>query len=150
MNTLSIDTGFKTYGLRAAKSDDVVEVSFNPSDTEFINRLYEAFSEADRLQKGYEAELESAGEDFPAVMEIMRRKDKEIRAAVDSVFNNPVCDSLFPKMNIFSMGVNGVPVWANMLMAIIDVCDADSAEMHSKQEAHIKKYVDKYRKKYHR
>lgn len=150
MNTLNIDSGQRTYTLKAAGKDSAIEVSFNPSDTEFLSKLYEAFSAADKLQKAYESELADAGEDFEKIMELMRRKDREIRQVVDGVFNVPVCSDLFPGMNIFSMGNNGVPVWANLMMSIIDVCDADSSEMHAKQAAHINKYVDKYRKKYHR
>lgn len=147
MNTLNIDLGLQTY-----KLNDACEVTFNPSDVEFINKIYDAFSTMDEEQNTYNIELQKLDpqRDYKQILALMRQKDTEMRKTIDSVFNAPVSDALFANMNTFALTCDGIPVWANLLMAIIDVCDTDSDTMHSKANAKVKTYIDKYQKKYHK
>lgn len=147
MNTLNIDLGLQTY-----KLNDTCEVTFNPSDVEFINKIYDAFATMDEEQKTYNNELAKldSERDYKQILALMRQKDTEMRKTIDSVFNAPVSDALFANMNTFALTNDGIPVWANLLMAIIDVCDTDSDTMHSKANAKVQQYINKYQKKYHK
>ena len=69
-----------------------------------------------------------------------------MRAAIDGVFNVPICDKVFDGINVFALTSNGIPVWANLFLSIIDVCDTDQEALRGKSKATINKYVKKYHK----
>ena len=48
MKELSFDSGLVTYSLNGK-----CEVSFNPTDSNFVEKLYSAFEELDKKQEGY-------------------------------------------------------------------------------------------------
>lgn len=53
MKELNFDTGLVTYDLNGK-----VEVTFNPSDSNFVERLYSAFEDLDKKQDGYKSSIE--------------------------------------------------------------------------------------------
>ena len=53
MKELSFDSGLVTYSLNGK-----CEVSFNPTDSNFVEKLYSAFEELDKKQEGYKAQIE--------------------------------------------------------------------------------------------
>ena len=48
MKELNFDSGLTTYSLNGK-----CEVSFNPTDSNFVEKLYSAFEELDKKQEGY-------------------------------------------------------------------------------------------------
>ena len=146
MNTLKIDTGIQEYDLNGA-----VKVHFNPTDASFIQKLYDKMVEMDSKQAEYKAGMDAiAPDDGKAIFAFMKEKDADMRAAIDSVFDVPVCDALFNEMNVFAMTTDGLPVWANLFLAIIDLCDTSQVELKGKASAKVNQYLNKYQKKYHK
>ena len=141
MNTLKIDTGLVTY-----KLNDVCEVSFNPTDANFIEGIYRTFADLDRKQKDYQAERESIGDDADKLFEFMNAKDAEMRSMIDSVFNVSVCDTVFNGVSVFALNRSGMPLWASLLFAIIDECDVEAKALSKQGSETVQKYIKKYKK----
>lgn len=140
MAELNFATGVVTYNLNG-----VCEVSFNPTDSEFVSRVYDAFSTLDKMQDKRKEEMEAAktnGEIF----NVARTADNEMRAIVDSLFNSPVCEKLFGTMNVYAMA-DGLPVWANLLFAILDEVDSGVESERKKTNPRMSHYLKKYGKK---
>ena len=129
---LKIDSGVKEYNL-----NDAVVVAFNPTDPAFASKLYKAFEILDGLQNATVPE-EKAFEWF-------EERDAEMRDTLNGVFGKDVCNPLFGSMNVYALS-GGMPLWANLLFAIIDEMD-DSVKKEQKMS---KERVDRYTKKYHR
>lgn len=52
MNTLNFDTGIETFSV-----NDKTKVSFNPTDSAFVERLFDAFDTLDKKQDAYKEEI---------------------------------------------------------------------------------------------
>ena len=138
MNTLSIDLGVKEYTLNEACT-----VRFNPTDAGFLSKVYDAFETLAKAQAEYEKTLPEL-EDAKAVLALMRSKDQAMREILDNVFDVPVCDALFDDMNVFALSSVGLPVWSNLLLAVIDECESDARAKRGKTSATVEKYMKKY------
>ena len=120
MADIKFSTGLVTYNINGA-----VTVSFNPTDTTFVEKLYETFNALDKKQEEQQAELDAAT-DKSAIFDIARARDTEMRAMIDGIFE--------------------VPVWANFLLAIMDEIDTSFAREQKLTNPRINKYTAKYRK----
>ena len=138
---IQIDLGIRTYSLNGT-----VDVSFNPTDAAFAEKLYDTFEALDKKQEEYKAE--AAKMQAREVFQFARRLDAEMRTMIDSVLGEGVCAALFAGINVYAMS-NGLPVWANLLLSIIDEIDVGVTTEQGKTSARIRKYSDKY-KKYHK
>lgn len=139
MKELNFDSGLVTYSLNGK-----CEVSFNPTDSNFVERLFKTFNELDKKQEAYKAEVEKIS-DKKEIFEIARKRDAEMRAMVDEAIGSPVCDSLFGDMNIYALA-NGLPVWCNLMLAIMDEVDTSFAREQKLTNPRIAKYTSKYHK----
>ena len=139
MNNLNFNTGYVAYNL-----NDAVEIHINPTDAGFVKKLYNAFDELQKKQTEYRGGLENA---TPAeVFDICDRINAEMRTIIDGLFDVPVCDALFGSMNVYAMA-DGLPVWCNLLLAIIDETDARFSTETKHMSNRVKEYTAKYRKK---
>lgn len=138
MNTLNIgDVGVK-YSINGK-----YEVEFNPTDIAFAKRLSDAFDELEKKQANKKKALESASVD--RIFEISVDLDQEMRAVIDGVFGGPLCEAVFGQTSVYAMS-NGLPLWANLILAIMD--EMDAAIIREKKATDPR--VQKYTKKYHR
>lgn len=140
MKELVFDTGRVTFIVNGA-----CEVSFNPTDSEFVKRLFDAFDTLDKKQDAYKAEIEKMA-DKKLVFEIARQRDEEMREIIDGVFGIPVCDALFGSMNVYALA-NGLPVWCNLMLAVMDEVDTTFSREQKATDSRIKKYTEKYHRK---
>lgn len=138
MNTLNFETGIVTFSV-----NDKCEVSFNPTDSAFVEKLFNAFDTLDQRQERYKAEIEKVG-DKREIFAIAHKQDAEMREIIDSVFG-PVSDAIFGSMNVYAMA-NGLPVWCNFLLATMDEIDTDFARQQKMTSPRIAKYTAKYHK----
>lgn len=138
-----MDLNFDT-GLTAYKLNGTCEVSFNPTDSAFVEKLFNTFDALDKKQEKFREE--SAGADGKAVFGLARKMDAEMRSEIDGIFGKHVCDELFGDMNVYAMA-GGLPVWCNLLLTIIDVTNSTFAEEKKKTDARLAKYISKYKKK---
>lgn len=135
---LSFETGLVSYNLNGK-----VELVFNPTDAVFVERLYNAFEALDKLQETIKADTAKLG--MRELFDTARKRDAEMRELIDGALGAPVCEALFGDMNVYAMA-NGAPVWANLLLAIMDEVDRGVTEEHGKVPERIRKYSQKYKK----
>lgn len=135
MGVLDFQSTRKTYTVNGGE-----EISFDPTDINFVNRLFDLM---DRLEK---RESEEAPQDPREVFARAAKMDAEMRAEIDQVFDEPICDKVFGKTNVLSPA-GGLPVCMNFLLAVIDEIDAAS-EAETKHSPRVDAYIQKYEKKY--
>lgn len=142
MNTLSIDLGVNEYQL----APDCI-VRFNPTDAEFINKLYHGIEAVGKADEAYKKRLEGC-DDGLKVLEEMKKADTEIREIIDGVFDAPVCQGVFGDMHVTARSSHGIPVSMELFMSIIDQCDIDITGLNGTGKTYVDKYTKKYLKKY--
>lgn len=135
---IRIDDGLKDYTLNGA-----VTVRFNPTDSAFVKKLYSTFTALDEKQDAYKAEVQAA-KNTAAIFDIAEKRDAEMREMIDGIFGMPVCEPLFGSMNVYAMA-EGLPVWANLLLAIMDEVDTTFAAEQAKTTPRLDKYTAKYK-----
>ena len=133
------ESGLVTYSLNGQ-----CEVSFNPTDSNFVERLYSAFEELDKKQEGYKAQIEKMS-DKKEIFEFARERDTEMRGIIDGVFDAPVSEAVFGGMNVYAIA-NGLPVWCNLMMAVMDEIDTTFTREQKLTNPRISKYAAKYQK----
>ena len=139
MKELKIATGVEIY-----KLNDSVEVSFNPTDAAFGEKLFNAFDTLDKRQESYKAEVGKA-EGKRELFDVVRKLDGEMREIINDVFEFDVCSGLFGELNVYALA-EGLPLWANLLFAIMD--EMDETVMREKKAMNPR--IAKYTKKYHK
>lgn len=135
MGVLDFQSTRKTYTVNGGE-----EISFDPTDINFVNRLFDLM---DRLEK---QQNEDAPQDPREVFARAAKMDVEMRAEIDQVFDEPICDKVFGKTNVLSPA-GGLPVCMNFLLSVIDEIDAAS-EAETKHSPRVDAYIQKYEKKY--
>lgn len=139
MKELNFESGLVTYNLNGK-----VEVTFNPSDSNFVERLYSAFEDLDKKQEGYRATIEKMAEKRE-IFEFARERDREMREIIDGVFEVPVSEALFGGMNVYALA-GGLPVWCNLMLAVMDEVDTTFTREQKATNPRIAKYTAKYQK----
>lgn len=139
MPELKFETGLVTYDLNGK-----CEVSFNPTDSDFVKRLFDAFDYLDKKQEAYKEEIEKTA-DKKQVFEIAQSRNKEMRELIDGLFGVPVCDAVFGNMNVYALA-DGLPVWCNLMLALMDEVDTTFAREQKATNGRITKYTAKYKK----
>lgn len=134
MGALNFETGRKTYTVNGN-----CEISFDPADINFVNRFMGLMERMEKQQSEPAKEVGNVFAEF-------ERRDKEMRAEIDEVFGEPVCDKVFGRTNVFSPA-GGLPLCVNFLLAIVDEIDAAS-EQETKPSEKLTAYIQKYEKKY--
>lgn len=134
MGVLNFQTSRKTFTVNGK-----AEISFDPADINFVHRLFSLMEKLEQQQREDPAEIENVFEEFAA-------RDKAMRAEIDEVFGEPVCEKVFGTTNVYSPA-GGLPVCMNFLLAVIDEVDAAS-EVETKPSGKVDAYIQKYEKKY--
>ena len=139
MNTLNFETGLTTFVVNGA-----AEVTFNPTDERFMERLFDAF---DQLAKKQDAHKQAIAElkDTKAIFEYTDRMDKEMRDTIDAVFAQKISDTIFGGVSVYAMA-NGLPLWCNFLLAVMDKIDDTIVREKQATNPRIAKYTAKYHK----
>lgn len=140
MKELNFETGLVEFDINGKTT-----VSFNPTDSNFIERLYATFEELDRKQEQYKADIEKMA-DKRKVFDYARERDEEMRGMIDDVFGAPVSDALFGGMNVYAVA-GGLPVWCNLMLAVMDEVDSTFAREQKATNPRLTKYTAKYKKK---
>ena len=139
MAELNFATGVVTFTVNGK-----CDISFNPTDSAFVERLFNAFDTLDKKQEAYKTEISKVG-DNSEIFDIARRRDDEMRELIDGVFERPVCKDLFGGMNVYAMA-DGLPVWCNFLLTVMDEVDTTFAREQKLTNPRIQKYTAKYHK----
>lgn len=139
MKELSFETGLVSYTVNGGR-----ELSFNPTDPAFIERLFAAFNSLDERQEAYRAEMEAAPDNLSA-FELARRMDGEMRVLIDGALGEGLSEDVFGDMNVYALA-DGMPVWANLLLAVMDECENGFVREQKASNPRLEKYLRKYRK----
>lgn len=160
MQELNFATGLVKY-----KVNGGTIIEFNPTDTEFSRRVLDIFRDLAGKQEEYakalaadEPDMEAAMDDpeaakravaqADAILETVSRMDKDMRVAIDSAFQAPgTADAVFGKASLYAYA-DGLPLWANFLMAVIDEMPASAEKQAQMTDPRLRKYVGKYSAKY--
>lgn len=139
MADIRFETGLKEFNINGA-----ITVTFAPTDMAFIEKVYNCLDNMDKKQEGYRAVAEQTTDE--AVFDLARQMDAEAREEINAVFGEDVCGPIFGMMNVFTVA-DGLPVWANFMLALIDQFDGAFAEEKKKTNPRIAKYTAKYKKR---
>lgn len=139
MTEIRFETGVKAYTL-----NDCCEICFNPTDSFFVEKLFDVFNDLDKKQEEYRAEVERTA-DHREIFRIARKRDAEMRDALDGILGLGVCEAVFGDVNVYALA-QGVPLWANLLLAIVEELDTAFA----REQKAVNPRVAKYTKKYHK
>ena len=138
MRELKFSDGLEEYRL-----NDRVTVRFNPTDVGFLEKLSHTFEQLDSLQDEVRKSRDSITDDrevFPVVREL----DAKMRGVINELFGDDVCTPLFGSVNLFASS-GGLPLWANLLIAITDEVQSAMKGEFAAREKRIAKYVEKYK-----
>jgi len=136
---ISVNTGIKEFSLA-----DKVSVFFNPSDTSFAQKIFDVFMALEDKQNEYIERIKEIGEN-PEIFTVGKEMDAEMRGAINGIFGIDVITPLIGDCNVYALA-DGMPIWANLLTAVIDVMD-ETVKAETKKS---KEKIDKYTKKYHK
>ena len=137
MKNLTFDTGIEEYNLGGK-----VTVHFNPTDVGFLEKLSDSFAALDLIQEEVKLSQEEIT-DEKDVFNLAKNLDGKMRDILNALFGEDVCTPLFGSMNLFA-SAGGLPVWANLMLAIADEVETSMSGELKKREARIKKYTEKY------
>lgn len=142
---LTFDTGVKEYELNGA-----AKVYFNPTDTSFVERVYNAFTSLESKQEDFKKEVDSVKDDSDKMFSYAKKRDIEMREIVDELLGEGVSDAVFTdpqgrSINCYALA-GGIPVWMNLMFGIAEtISDAFTAE-EKKKDPRLQKLSGKYAK----
>lgn len=137
---LSFDTGIKTFEINGGET-----VRFNPTDSFFVERLFDTFTDLDKKQEEYKREV-AAVKDNREIFEIARKRDREMREMIDGIFGaQGLSDGVFGGVNVYALA-DGLPIWCNFLMAVMDQVDTSFAQEQKRANPRLQKYIARYQK----
>lgn len=140
MKELSFETGVETFDINGRW-----QISFNPTDSGFSKRLYEAFSELEKRYGESKEEMDKTA-DKRKVFEIAEKLDSEMRSIIDDILGEGASAAVFGTTNVYAMA-GGLPLWTNLFLCIMDECKDAFAREQKAMNPKIKKYMEKYGRK---
>lgn len=121
-------------------------VYVNLTDGTFMESIFNAFDALDAVEADYVPRIEAATTGTE-VFNLARQRDAEMRAIINELFGEDVCSPVFGSMQL-TAAADGLPLWANMLLAFIDCMDSKLAQEKKLSDPRIQKYIKKYQKKH--
>ena len=138
MADIKFETGLKTFSINGK-----CEATFAPTDMAFIERVYNCLEHMDAMQNKYKDVAEAATN--AEVFTLARSMDAEAREEINAVFGFDICSPLFGELSLFTIA-DGLPIWANFVLAIVDNLEGEFAEQKKKTNPRIAKYTAKYKR----
>lgn len=152
MNSIRIDTGIREYPVMDMEGNVLTTVRLNPTDMNFIETVFNALEDIDRMYTGYQEEakkIEKIEDDKEAciqMFDLTSNANVQIREKINNLFSTDICTPIIGGMSILTPA-DGFPLWANILFGFIDLFDAKLVEEKQKQNPRIEKYTKKYSRK---
>lgn len=136
MADIRFDTGVQSFQINGG-----VNVEFNLTDSEFAKKLFSLFEELEARQHEYAKRAENEA-DPKKILDLADQFDKEIREKIDAIFGKPICADVF-KTNVLALG-DGLPVWANLMLSVLDQMDTGFDVQKAKTNARVKQYTERW------
>ena len=135
---LNFDTGVVEYDINGT-----AKVRFNPTDAEFVERLYNTFKTLEEQQDELQRQIEEIGEDGEKILVVAHDRDKNMREYIDALFaQDGIADAIFSGINCYALA-DGMPIWVNFLFAIAEEIDAAFSEQGKRRDPRMAKLNDK-------
>lgn len=138
MAELNINLGVEEYVINGK-----TKIYLNPTDPAFVGKMYARFTELeaqDKEWRGKMASLENA-----AVLQAWEEGDAIFRGAVDDLLGDGTCASICGSISVLALS-DGLPLWMNIMLAIIDMMDSAVAREQKATNPKLQKYLSKYHK----
>lgn len=139
MGALNYTAGKREYTLPSGAI-----IHFDPCDSEFANKIIVAVRNCNNIQNSFPKEPFT---DLDAQLSFIQKMNGDIREEIDKAFGEPVCEKACCGSSPISLS-DGLPVWMNFLMAVIDEIDANMPEGEKRSRARVQQYMEKYNTKY--
>lgn len=139
MGALNYTAGKREYTLPSGAI-----IHFDPCDSEFANKIIVAVRNCNNIQNSFPKEPFT---DLDTQLSFIQKMNGDIREEIDKAFGEPVCEKACCGSSPISLS-DGLPVWMNFLMAVIDEIDANMPEGEKRSRARVQQYMDKYNTKY--
>jgi hypothetical protein len=141
--SLSFDTGLVEYDING-----MATVRFNPTDADFVERLWKCFTDLEARQGEFqgrvdEIEIGEHGEGGEKMFAYAKERDAEMRGIIDGLLGDGVADALFPDMNCYALA-DGLPVWVNLMFAIADEIEGAYTRQQKRTDPRVAGYSKKY------
>ena len=136
---MEIKTGVQEYNL-AGK----VTVRFNPTDMQFADRMRVTLDNCIAREEAYQNEIKDS-DDIVAMFSKAHEADEDIAKYLNALFGVDVVSPLCEDVSVRAWA-DGMPIWANVLMAVMEVMDASQEEAVKASQKRIEKYTKKYSK----
>ena len=137
MKELQFDDGIQEFNV-----NNRAVVRFCPTDYQFAERLAQVFDKMDALQQKFQGKITAAGSD---TWKVCREIDSEMRSVIDNLFDQPgISSEIFGTTSCYGIG-NGLPIWCNLILAIMDVVDADIIAQKKATDPRLDAYLAKYK-----
>lgn len=136
--SIQFATGVEQYDINGT----VVE--FNPTDYQFAERLVNVFDRMDALQQQFQGQM-TAAKDNRKVFQACREIDAKMHQVIDDLFQNNVAAGIFRGCSCYALA-DGLPVWCNLILAIMDEVDATVVEETKATNPRLDAYLAKYKR----
>lgn len=137
---LNFDKGLRPYCVNGEEGVFCI----NPTDTEFIARLSDAFDGLRALWDSRGDGIENS-DDFKSVIDRVEEMDKETRKIIDGLLGEGVSAKVFGAVSTFALS-DGFPLWANFLLALMEDCSNAYQRQKALSNPRLEKYLKKYRR----
>lgn len=134
--SLSVQIGVVEYDINGAK------VSFNPTDSEFVGKLYNIFDDMEKRQGEFQKRIDEADENPREILKYAVERDAEMRETIDGLLGEGSAQAIFGNMNTYALS-DGLPAWLNLLFAIAEEIEAAFAESEKSGDPRMKEYDGK-------
>lgn len=140
MKELNFETGLVEYKINGNAS-----VWFNPTDSNFVKRLFDAYETLDGKQEYYKKRVDTMA-DKKQVFDFAKEQDEEMRGIINELFQAPVSDAIFGAMNVYAMA-DGLPAWCNLLFTVMDEIDTGFSREQKATNPRLEVYRKRWDKK---
>ena len=136
---LHISTGVEELVLNGK-----VHISINLTDASFAKLLFTRFSALEEKDRAWRERMKAL-HDPKTVMEEWDKGDRMFREAIDGVLGEGTCEALIGSTSVRALA-EGLPIWANILLAIIEQMDNALTRQEKTVNPKLQKYLNKYHK----
>lgn len=137
----SINTGTK---VEEYNIDGKIVLRFNPADATFVKNFNAAFKALAEAQSELAEAAKNA--DDETFFDVSAATNTKLRGILNDLFGEDICTPIWGTMDLTALS-DGLPLWFNFMMALIDEIDADMENVKDIRSARLDAYLAKYKKK---
>lgn len=137
----NINTGAK---VEEYNIDGKIVLRFNPADATFVKNFNAAFKALAEAQSELAEAAKNA--DDEAFFDASAATNTKLRGVLNDLFGEDICTPIWGTADLTALS-DGLPLWFNFMMALIDEIDADMKSVKDVRSARLDAYLAKYQKK---